>query len=155
MRDELIRDWHPLDGRPAPEFIPSRWDGVHVGQRLIEALRVLARLPMNGYPQDFGSARPNYFNDFEDQVGWLQPDPRSGLIPERPPLQMLKLRPSSVEIERMEKAIIWPGCYVKDRRLLAAVQIVALGRSRDCDLEWVARKMGTGSAVVRKSSREH
>jgi hypothetical protein len=60
-------------------------------------------------------------NDFEDQVGWLAPDPRTGLIPECPPLQMMKPRPSWVEIQHMEAAIIWPGRFIKERRTLAAV----------------------------------
>jgi hypothetical protein len=58
---------------------------------------------------------PAYFDDFEDQVGWLQADPRTNLTPERPPLTM-KPRPSSVEIQHMEAAIIWPGRYIKERR---------------------------------------
>src|SRR6516225_2244337 len=33
--------WHPLDGVPAPEYIPPAWDGVHAGKRLAEALRTL------------------------------------------------------------------------------------------------------------------
>jgi hypothetical protein len=42
MRDiELLREWHPLDHTPAPEYIPPYWDCPHVGKRLAEALRTL------------------------------------------------------------------------------------------------------------------
>jgi hypothetical protein len=71
----------------------------------------------------------------------------------RPTLQMMKQRPSAIDITRME-ALIWPGRYVRERRMLAAVQVVALGRSRGRDLEWAARKLRTGSAFVRKLNRE-
>jgi hypothetical protein len=27
---ELLREWHPLDHTPAPEFIPPMFDGPHV-----------------------------------------------------------------------------------------------------------------------------
>jgi hypothetical protein len=84
--DEL-RDWHPLDGVSAPEYVPECWDGPHVGKRLVEALRVLARIPMNGYPHSFRNSWPNYAIDFEDETGWTLPDPRTGLVPDRPPLK--------------------------------------------------------------------
>jgi hypothetical protein len=38
---ELLREWHPLDHTPAPEYIPPKWDGPHVGKRLAEALRTV------------------------------------------------------------------------------------------------------------------
>jgi hypothetical protein len=37
----LLTDWHPLDHRPAPDYVPERWDGPHVGKRLAEGLRTL------------------------------------------------------------------------------------------------------------------
>jgi hypothetical protein len=117
MTDELIRDWHPLDGRPAPEFIPSRRDGVLVGQRLIEALRVLAPAQERvcaGIRQHLARTTLKIRS-----AGWHPP--RTGLIPECPPLQMMKPRPSWVEIQHMEAGIIWPGRFIKERRTLAAV----------------------------------
>ncbi len=46
-RDAVLDDiWHPLDGGPAPEYVPERWNGPHVGKRLVEGLRTLMLMPM-------------------------------------------------------------------------------------------------------------
>jgi hypothetical protein len=50
---EILRDGHPLDHTPAPDYIPPQWDGPHVGKRLAEALRTLRYMPLNGYPTGF------------------------------------------------------------------------------------------------------
>jgi len=71
-----------------------------------------------------------------------------------PAAQMMKPRPTSIEITRMERAIGWPGHYVRDRRQLAAVQLVAPGRSRNRDLAWAARKMRAGASFVRNLNRD-
>jgi hypothetical protein len=42
----LLTDWHPLDHRPAPDYVPACWDGPHVGKRLVDGLRTLAIMPM-------------------------------------------------------------------------------------------------------------
>jgi hypothetical protein len=44
-------DWHPLDGGPAPEYVPERWDGPHVGKRLVEGLCTLMLMPMPRGPR--------------------------------------------------------------------------------------------------------
>jgi hypothetical protein len=53
---ELLREWHPLDGVPAPECILPGWDGPDVGKRLAEALRTLRHMPVNGYPAGFSNS---------------------------------------------------------------------------------------------------
>jgi hypothetical protein len=51
-RDAVLDDtWHPLDGGPAPEYVPERWDGPHVGKRLVEGLRTLMLMPMPRGPR--------------------------------------------------------------------------------------------------------
>jgi hypothetical protein len=30
---EVLDTWRPLDGVPAPEYVPPTWDGPHVGKR--------------------------------------------------------------------------------------------------------------------------
>jgi hypothetical protein len=50
---ELLREWHPLDHTPAPDYVPAIWDAPHVGKRLAEALRTLRHMPVNGYPVGF------------------------------------------------------------------------------------------------------
>jgi hypothetical protein len=63
----IITDvWHPLSGVPAPEYVPDRWDSPHVGVRLVEALRTLRKIPMNGHPREFGNAWPKYAIEYSE-----------------------------------------------------------------------------------------
>ena len=155
MADELIRDWHPLDRGVPEEYVPDFWDGPHVGKRLVEALRTLAAMPHSNGPRQFGGVWPEISHMFDgDQNAWLTPDPRTGLVPDRPPLAMMKARPSCEQVTRMEHAIGWPGRYVHDRFLLTVVGMAALGRSRNRDLELVARKMRRAPRLVREANRD-
>jgi hypothetical protein len=43
--------WHPLDGVPAPEWIPPFWIGSHVGLRLVQAFKTLGKMPMSFGPK--------------------------------------------------------------------------------------------------------
>lgn len=45
MTEELLDDWHPLDGVPAPEFIPYDWTPEHLGTRVVGAFLVLRMDP--------------------------------------------------------------------------------------------------------------
>jgi hypothetical protein len=54
----LLTDWHPLDHRPASDYVPERWDGPHVGKRWVDGLRTLMLMPMPRGPQAFGNAWP-------------------------------------------------------------------------------------------------
>src|SRR5689334_7189855 len=64
---DLYGEWHPLTSPgPPPEYIPDCWTGPHAGQRLIEALRVLTRIPMTRGPRLFNSAWPSYCWDWAD-----------------------------------------------------------------------------------------
>jgi hypothetical protein len=68
-RDAVLDDtWHPLDGGPAPEYVPERWDGPHAGKRLVDGLRTLMLMPMPRGPQAFGNAWPEYMHDWCDLV---------------------------------------------------------------------------------------
>lgn len=126
----------------------------HAGKRLIEALRTLSRLPAPQGPQQFGSAWPAYFHGWEDQLAQQEMESDQRELIERAK-NRIKVLPSSIEIMRMESAIAWPMRYVGELpQLLRAVQIVALGRSRHRDLEWAARRLRFGSALVRRWNRE-
>jgi hypothetical protein len=65
---ELLREWHPLDHTPAPEYIPRYWDGPHVGKRLAEALRTLRHMPINGYPAGFTNSWPAILHEYSDRT---------------------------------------------------------------------------------------
>lgn len=48
--------------------LPAVWTARHVGMRLIEAHRVVARIPANILPKQFGAAWPAYRHEFGEQV---------------------------------------------------------------------------------------
>jgi hypothetical protein len=145
--------WHPLSGQQAPQYVPPSWIGPHVGLRLVEALRVLRRVPMNGHPREFGNSWPQYAikfserSQYEDDEEWKR-DQASERNQIRP-------RPSSVEISRMELAIGWPIQYLRDLpQLLSAVQSAAFVRARHQPLERAARYLKLPGRVVRRWNRE-
>lgn len=153
MTDELI-EWHPLDGVPAPEYIPSRWEGVHVGLRLIEAMRTLSHMTMTGMNSGFGSAWPAYEYEWTDGLAQASADPQQQQQ-EAHTRNWTKIIPSSEDIGRMEQAIVWPARYIGDvPQLLRVVQLVAGGRARYREMPWIARRLDLPQRLVRRWNRE-
>ena len=146
--------WHPLDGVPAPDYIPATWDGPHVSKRLVEALRVLFRLPMPPGPKVFGNAWPAYSWSWEDQLAQEERD-QAEKSQDAFAQNRVKLLPSAVEIMHMETAIVWPARYLGEfPQLLVTVGCVALARSRYRDIEFVARRLRLPPHVVRRWNRD-
>jgi hypothetical protein len=121
------------------EEIPTRWDGPHVGRRLMEAMRVLRLLPMAG-AIGYRPAWPAYAYEFEDllaqhEQGELE---RTQAIQNR-----TRLQPSIREITVMERALVWPAVYLgRTQTIASAVNAVALAHALDRDAGWVANKRG-------------
>jgi hypothetical protein len=150
---ELLREWHPLDHTPAPDYIPPSWDGPHVGKRLEEALRTLRYMPVNGYPAGFTVSWPVILHEYSDRAAY-EDDP-IWKAERAVGSNWTKPRPSSIEIARMETAIIWPARYLGYvPQLLRAVQTVALARSRDRDVAHAARKLGLPGRLTRRWNSE-
>lgn len=94
--------------------LPKAWTARHVGVRLIEAHRVLGRIPARIWPAEFGAAWPSYRHEFGEQViqagaGTLfsgrSPRPRGA---------------SAEEMARMSEAICWPMQFLAHDRAMAA-----------------------------------
>jgi hypothetical protein len=144
-----LDEWHPLDGGPAPEYIPPEWDGPHVGVRLCDAFKTLAMMPTRGVSTKLAPGFwPEYHYEWEDllaqktaDVATQEDDARSR--------NRARAQPSAQEISRMEAAISWPGRYIPEVETARIVQHVALARSRDLDKSYVARKMRVGAEHVR------
>jgi hypothetical protein len=148
------REWHPLDGVPAPDYVPPYWDGPQAGKRLAEALRTLARLPMSGGPQMFGNAWPDYRYEFLDQFWQLQADEKQQQQ-EMWARNRSRLQPSHQDIARMEIAVVWPARYLQHvTRLLRTVGLCAVARARNQELDRVARRLRLDESYVRARNRE-
>jgi hypothetical protein len=147
---ELLRDWHPLNHTPLPEYIPPQWDGPHVGKRLSEALRTLRYIPINSYPRAFGNSWPKYQIEWSDALAQLEADEAQQEQDARAK-NWTRIIPSATEIARMETAIVWPASYLGHLpQLLRTVQAVAVARSRERDIAHAARKLGLPGRLARR-----
>jgi hypothetical protein len=150
----LLTDWHPLDHRPAPDYVPACWDGPHVGKRLVEGLCTLALMPLPRGPRPFGSHWPGYAHDWADLLAQQEADAEQKRKDQRA-ANHTPLRPSSVEIAHMEEAICWPARYLRHYpQLVRTVQQVAVARIRDCDTEHAARRLRLPGCIVRRWNAE-
>jgi hypothetical protein len=151
-RDAVLDDtWHPCR---APEYVPERWDGPHVGRRLVDGLRTLAIMPMPRGPRGSGSHWPGYAHDWADLLAQQEADQEQKQLDQRE-ANRTRLRPSSVEIMRMEQAIVLPARYLREfPQLLRTVQAVALARARDRDMGYAARRLRRPRELVRRRNAE-
>jgi hypothetical protein len=149
-QQEIVDDWHPLDHKPAPEYIPPHWDGPHAGRRLAEALRTLKSLPLNGIPQGFASSWPEYTIEWTDELARLEGD-EEAIKQDQVARNWTKVILTSSEIARMETGIIWPARYLGDLpQLLRTVGAVASARARHQHIEAASRKLRLPGRLTRK-----
>src|SRR5262249_49930950 len=147
-------DWHPLATTPTPEYVPTRWNGPHVGKRLIEAFHALARLPVANGPRFHSGFWPEWTREWTAKMARLEAGARQPTAQARA-ANRARILPSAAEISRMEAAISWPGTYLAGPRPILArtVGIVAMWRSRERDLSWIASKLRLGVHTVRARNR--
>ena len=100
---EVVDDWSPLDGVPAPEYVPLHWTGPHVATRLADAWRVLSRMPWRSpYPRSYGRWWPSYRPEFADVLAMIEADELEAMQREQNRVRVL---PSAKQITQMEAAI--------------------------------------------------
>jgi hypothetical protein len=129
---EVVDDWHPLDDGPAPEFIPPQWTGPHVQLRLMDAWRVLSKMPWRSpYPRAFGRWWPPYRVEWTDLMAMLGGGELEELQREANRTRVL---PSAKDISQMEQAIGWPMEYLDEPRCVLIVNVCARVASFDGDL---------------------
>ena len=139
---EVIDDWSPLDGVPAPEFIPLEWTGPHVAVRLADAWRVLSKMPWRSpYPRAFGRWWPSYRIEWTDLLAMLG---AGELEQAQREANRTKLLPSAKEISQMERAICWPLEFLSHPRHVLIVNVCARVASFDGDLQREIRRRNYG-----------
>ena len=111
---EFLDDgWHPLDGVPAPEYVPPTWDGPHVGKRLVNGLRTLRLMPRVAGPQAWGSAWPKYAHDWTDLLAQQEADEAD----KQRAQHEAESHPVEAELGRyhaLEQCDRWPARYLRD-----------------------------------------
>src|SRR5262249_51209734 len=153
--DQIVEEWHPLAGTPAPEYVPTRWDGPQVGKRLTEAFRTLSRLPVANGPRFHSGSWPEWTREWTDEIARLEADIVQ-LEAEARAANRVRILPSAAEISRMEAAISWPATYLawaNRPHLARTVGIVAMWRSRERELGWIAHRLRLGVHTVQARNR--
>jgi hypothetical protein len=142
---DLLHEWHPLDGVPAPEYVPSLLGWATCQQA--------TRRSATNAPAGFANSWPAIIHEYAERAAY-EDDPvwKAERAAES---NWTKPRPSSVEIARMETAIVWPARYLGHvPQLLRTVQAIALARSRDRDIAHAAHKLGLPGRLARRWSCE-
>jgi hypothetical protein len=146
-------DWSPLDSAEAPEYVPTSWQGWHVGVRLVEAFHTLTLMPSEGGPMMGQSAWPLYRYEVSEYFAALVGAEETVVADLQLDRNRTRLRAEAAEIKRMEIALGWPAHYLggHDRLLCVIVNHVAYFRARGFDLEKITRKIRprTSTKVLR------
>jgi hypothetical protein len=148
-----LDEWHPLENRPAPVYVPQFWIGPHVGFRLVEALRTVQRMPMSFGPKAWGNGWPEIEREYSDYVQYA--DDAQWKLDQTAEFNRIRPKPSREDITRMEVAIVWPARYLRELpQLLRTVQMVAVVRMRHGHIERAARRLGLPGRLARRWNRE-
>jgi hypothetical protein len=103
----------------APRDVPSRWEIVHVLDRLEEAFEVMGMMPAATRPKAYGSAWPAIVQEKIPLVILAEMSAIGELETQEEEKNRVRLPPSSAQITRMEQALRWPFEFLRDRPELA------------------------------------
>ena len=142
-----------VEGFAAVDYIPPNWTGPHVGHRLIEAFKTLARMPGLHFANGSGYW-PAYHYDWADLLAQQEMEKDEREKRDRDINNRVRIPPTAVDVSRMEIAIGWPAHYLRSRPLiLRIVQRVAVLKSRDSELDSIARRLRKNPYYVRRINR--
>lgn len=136
----LVDSWCPLD--PDPPYVPpEKWNAPHVQVRFAEAIGTVSRIPGRVWPRGYFTAWPQFESEWADMLSRLSDggDAHEQWVkeqnaPRRGPL-------TSIEIMHMERALAWPGAYLRHKPDLGrALNVVALATAREVSVEDVVQR---------------
>src|SRR5262249_54425982 len=124
----LVEQFCPLDPEP-PYRPPEKWDAPHVQHRFAEAMETLRKLPMGRLrPADMHNSWPGYALDWNTFMGRMSADITSMAVEGKLDQEFVaayndwtadrnrwRERPTAQEISHMERALLWPGHYLRDQ----------------------------------------
>jgi hypothetical protein len=121
--------------------IPDRWSLLHVMERMEEAFRVLARLPIATRPRGYINSMPFYLYDRGDLNAQIETHELERLARLR---NRVVIPPSPAEIARMEEALHWPTAFLSGREfhhIARAVNLGSLWAAFDADVDKALKRM--------------
>jgi hypothetical protein len=115
--------------------VPERWSLVHVMERLEEAFRTLARLPMATRPHGYVNSMPTHLYDRGDLNAQMETRELERMAQMR---NRVRIPPSPAEIARMDEALHWPTAFLSGaefHHLARAVNLGSLWAAFDTDVD--------------------
>ena len=115
--------------------VPDRWSVVHVMERLEEAFRTLARLPMATRPRGYVNSMPTHLYDRGDLNAQMETRELERMAQLR---NRVRIPPSPAEIARMDEALHWPTAFLSGaefHHLARAVNLGSLWAAFDTDVD--------------------
>ena len=150
----LVEQFCPLDPEP-PYQPPDRWDGPHVQHRFSEAIEILRKLPMGRVlPAGIRTRWPSFPLDYDAFMGRMSADITSMAVEGKLDQEFVAAYqdwtedrnryrdpPSAQQISYMERALFWPGHYLRGQPELArALNIAGLAQARGVSVQDVCRR---------------
>ncbi len=121
--------------------VPDRWSLIHVMDRLEEAFRILARLPIATRPRGYINSMPFPVYDRGDLNAQLETYELERMAQLR---NRVRIPPSPAEIARMEEALHWPTTYLSGaefHHVARAVNLGSLWAAFDTDIDKALKRM--------------
>jgi Domain of unknown function (DUF6362) len=115
--------------------LPACWSVLAVMERLEEAFRTLARLPIAVRPRGYVNSMPFYLYDRGDLNAQMETQELERMARSR---NRVRLPPSPAEIDRMEEALRWPIAYLSGaefHHVARAVNLGSLWAAFDADVD--------------------
>lgn len=124
--------------------VPERWSVIYVMERMEEAFRTLARLPVATRPRGYVNSMPFYVYDRGDLNAQMETYELERMARAR---NRVRILPSPAEIARMEEALHWPQTYLaaaEFHHVARAVNLASLWAAFDADVDARLKRMKIG-----------
>jgi len=131
----------PLGPLARARRVPEQWSLVHVMERLEEAFRILARLPIATRPRGYVNSMPYYVYDRADLNAQMETYELERMARLR---NRVRIPPSPAEIARMEEALRWPTTFLggpEFHHVARAVNLGSLWAAFDADIDTKVKRL--------------
>jgi hypothetical protein len=115
--------------------VPDHWSLLAVMERLEEAFRILARLPIATRPRGYVNSMPYYVYDRGDLNAQLETHELERMAQLR---NRVRIPPTPADIARMEEALHWPAAFLSGaefHHVARAVNLGSLWAAFDSDID--------------------